>query len=67
MKKPQVRVLQHPSYAGQAVVMTYPLIGNSGITPDMESRKSMAGWLYCQRVVQNAKQFPMRRTQFRIS
>ena len=29
-----------PSYAGQAVVMTYPLIGNYGITPDMESRKA---------------------------
>ena len=30
-------VLTDPSYAGQAVVMTYPLIGNYGITPDMES------------------------------
>ena len=26
-------------YAGQAVVMTYPLIGNYGITPDMESER----------------------------
>lgn len=35
-----LEVLTDPSYAGQAVTMTYPLIGNYGITPDMESRKS---------------------------
>ena len=33
-------MLTDPSYAGQAVVMTYPLIGNYGITPDMESGKA---------------------------
>ena len=27
-------VLSDPSYAGQMVVMTYPLIGNYGVTPD---------------------------------
>lgn len=33
-------ILTDPSYAGQIVVMTYPLIGNTGINPeDMESRK----------------------------
>lgn len=33
-----LEVLTDPSYAGQAVVMTYPLIGNYGIcTDDMES------------------------------
>lgn len=33
-----LEVLTDPSYAGQAVVMTYPLIGNYGIcTEDMES------------------------------
>ena len=33
-------VLSDPSYAGQAVVMTYPLIGNYGVSHnDMESRK----------------------------
>ena len=32
-----LEVLTDPSYAGQAVVMTYPLIGNYGVTPDMES------------------------------
>ncbi|MCR5053925.1 MAG: carbamoyl phosphate synthase small subunit [Lachnospiraceae bacterium] len=35
-----LEVLTDPSYAGQAVVMTYPLIGNYGITPDMESKRS---------------------------
>lgn len=35
-----LEVLTDPSYAGQAVVMTYPLIGNYGITPDMESDRS---------------------------
>lgn len=35
-----LEVLTDPSYAGQAVVMTYPLIGNYGIcTSDMESAK----------------------------
>lgn len=35
-----LEVLTDPSYAGQAVAMTYPLIGNYGITPDMESDKA---------------------------
>ena len=35
-----LEVLTDPSYAGQAVVITYPLIGNYGITPDMESLKA---------------------------
>ncbi|MDO4343882.1 MAG: carbamoyl phosphate synthase small subunit [Eubacteriales bacterium] len=35
-----LEVLTDPSYAGQAVVMTYPLIGNYGIcTEDMESER----------------------------
>lgn len=35
-----LEVLTDPSYAGQAVVMTYPLIGNYGIAyEDMESKK----------------------------
>lgn len=35
-----LEVLTDPSYAGQAVVMTYPLIGNYGIcTEDMESKR----------------------------
>lgn len=36
-----LEVLTDPSYAGQAVVMTYPLIGNYGVNKDdMESRKA---------------------------
>jgi len=36
-----LEVLSDPSYAGQAVVMTYPLIGNYGICKDdMESRRA---------------------------
>lgn len=36
-----LEVLTDPSYAGQAVVMTYPLIGNYGICyDDMESKKA---------------------------
>lgn len=35
-----LEVLTDPSYAGQAVTMTYPLIGNYGVTPDMESSRS---------------------------
>ena len=36
-----LEVLTDPSYAGQAVVMTYPLIGNYGICrEDMESGKA---------------------------
>src|SRR5258708_29737925 len=29
-------VLSDPSYAGQMVVMTYPLVGNYGVTPDFQ-------------------------------
>ena len=37
-----LEVLTDPSYAGQAVAMTYPLIGNYGVTPDMESERPWA-------------------------
>ncbi len=37
-----LEILTDPSYAGQAVVMTYPLIGNYGVTPDMESERAWA-------------------------
>ena len=36
-------ILTDPSYAGQIVTMTYPLIGNYGVTPeDVESRRPFA-------------------------
>ena len=42
-----LEILTDPSYAGQAVVMTYPLIGNYGIClEDMESLKTVARRLY---------------------
>ena len=41
-----LEVLTDPSYAGQAVVMTYPLIGNYGICKkDMESKNKREGSL----------------------
>ena len=40
-----LEVLTDPSYAGQMVVMTYPLIGNYGVTPDRESRRIWADGL----------------------
>jgi carbamoyl-phosphate synthase small subunit len=37
-------ILTDPSYAGQLVTMTYPLIGNYGVTPnDFESKRVQAG------------------------
>ena len=36
-------ILTDPSYAGQIVIMTYPLIGNYGVNPeDIESRRPFA-------------------------
>ena len=40
-----LEVLTDPSYAGQMVVLTYPLIGNYGVTPDRESAHIWAGGL----------------------
>ena len=63
-----LEVLTDPSYAGQAVVMTYPLIGNYGICyEDMESKrpwvdgvfKALARWLYCKRIIKDPKQLPL--------
>ena len=56
-----LEVLTDPSYAGQAVCMTYPLIGNYGICyEDHGVRKTVAGWLYRQRTFPYAQQFPLR-------
>lgn len=35
-----VETLTDPSYFGQIVTQTFPLIGNYGVTPDFESKKS---------------------------
>ena len=55
-----LEVLTDPSYAGQAVVMTYPLIGNYGIYAGYGVGTAVAGRLYCEGTVQNAEQFPVR-------
>ena len=53
-----LEVLTDPSYAGQAVVMTYPLIGNYGITPDMESKKAWPDGLAASSQTQNSPPLP---------
>ncbi len=50
-----LEVLTDPSYAGQAVVMTYPLIGNYGITPDMESGRPWPDGYIVKGVIKNAE------------
>lgn len=48
-------ILSDPSYCGQIVVMTYPLIGNYGINPeDFESRRSFVRGF----IVKEACQYP---------
>ncbi len=50
-------MLTDPSYAGQAVVMTYPLIGNYGIcNQDKEAKKSNTDAFYCKRTGKTWKQ-----------
>jgi len=44
-------IITDPSYAGQVVVMTYPMIGNYGITPeDFESRRAFLAGLVVKEV-----------------
>lgn len=44
-------ILTDPSYAGQIVTMTYPMIGNTGINPeDIESRKPFLEALVVRRM-----------------
>ena len=52
-----LEVLTDPSYAGQAVVMTYPLIGNYHTGYGV--KETMAGRIHCKGVIQNAKQLPL--------
>lgn len=53
-----LEVLTDPSYAGRAVTMTYPLIGNYGICYRYGVGKGMARWFYCKGAFSYAKQFP---------
>lgn len=52
-----LEILTDPSYAGQSVVMTYPLIGNYGITPDRESRKIWARGLIVKELSRTPSNF----------
>ncbi len=49
-------VLTDPSYKGQLVTMTYPLIGNYGVNGiDLESKGLQPLWIYCKRRLSGAK------------
>ena len=62
-----LEVLTDPSYQGQGVVMTYPLIGNYGVClEDIESEK-LAFSLYRKRNLKNFKQLQKRRRLRRLS
>lgn len=50
-------VLTTPSYAGQAVAMTYPLIGNYGVTPDMESDRPWPDGLIVRELIRYPSNF----------
>lgn len=52
-----LEVLTDPSYAGQAVTMTYPLIGNYGVTPDMESERSWVDGYIVREMSRRASNF----------
>lgn len=53
-----LEVLTDPSYAGQAVCMTYPLIGNYGIcTDDMESKKAWPDGFIVRELSRNYSNF----------
>lgn len=52
-----LEVLTDPAAAGQAIVMTYPLIGNYGITPDGESKKAWADAIIVRELSRRASNF----------
>ena len=65
-----LEVLTDPSYAGQAVVMTYPLIGNYGVCrEDMESGRAWPDALIVRELAELASNFRSRETlqQFLIA
>ena len=52
-----LEVLTDPSYAGQAITMTYPLIGNYGVTPDREADKIFAAGYIVREISRYASNF----------
>ncbi len=58
-----LEVLTDPSYAGQAVVMTYPLIGNYGVCrDDMESGRAWPDAFIVRELSETASNFRSRET-----
>lgn len=56
-----LEVLTDPSYAGQGVTMTYPLMGNYGINEeDAESRQPWASAFIVQQVARRASNYRSR-------
>jgi len=56
-----LETLTDPSYYGQIVVQTFPLIGNYGVIPsDFESSSPKLKVLYCPGVLSSPVQFPQR-------
>lgn len=54
-----LEVLTDPSYAGQAVVMTYPLDRKLRNYTGYGIRQTVAGRIYCKRAFTYAEQFPL--------
>lgn len=53
-----LEILTDPSYSGQAVTMTYPLIGNYGVNyQDMESRMAQADGIIVREITNIASNF----------
>jgi carbamoyl-phosphate synthase small subunit len=53
-----LEILTDPSYAGQAIVMTYPLIGNYGVCyKDMESRQPWADGYIVREIARTPSNF----------
>lgn len=53
-----LEILTDPSYVGQSVVMTYPLIGNYGVNyQDMESRKAWVSGYIVREIAGKASNF----------
>ena len=59
-----IETLTDPSYAGQGIVMTYPLIGNYGVNPeDYESEKIWAKAIFIHKLAEFESNF---RTKFNL-
>lgn len=58
-----LEILSDPSYAGQGIVMTYPLIGNYGVQPaDLESRRLHAAAFLIRELCEEPSNFRSEKT-----